>query len=82
VQHGGALRLRPDRSAPTLEAWLRRHPGVKVLTRDRSTEYARAAAAGTPKARQVADRWHLLLNARQMVERWLTGTHARLRALP
>ncbi len=74
--------LLPDRSAPTLEAWLRRHPGIKVLTRDRSTEYARAAAAGAPKARQVADRWHLLLNARQMVERWLTGAHARLRALP
>jgi transposase len=74
--------LLPDRSAPTLAAWLRRHPGVKVLTRDRSAEYARAAAEGAPKARQVADRWHLLLNARQMLERWLTGAHARLRALP
>jgi hypothetical protein len=30
----------------------------------------------------VADRWHLLLNARQMVERWLAGAHARLRHLP
>lgn len=51
---------------------------------ERSTfgEYARAAAQGAPQAQQVADRWHLLLNGRQMMERWLTGAHARLCALP
>jgi transposase len=74
--------LLPDRSAPTLAAWLRHHGSVELITRDRSTEYARAAALGAPGAHQVADRWHLLLNGRQMVERWLTGAHARLRALP
>lgn len=66
----------PDRSTPTLTAWLRRHPDVEVLARDRSTEYAHAAALGAPDAQQVADRWHLLLNGRQMAERWLTGAHA------
>ncbi len=30
----------------------------------------------------VADRWHLLANMRQAVERWLHTTHARLRRLP
>jgi hypothetical protein len=72
----------PDRSASTVSQWLQRHRGVQVITRDRSIEYARAAQAGAPKAQQVADRWHLLLNGRHMVERWLTGAHARLRALP
>ncbi|WP_420821737.1 transposase [Pyxidicoccus trucidator] len=74
--------LLPDRSAPTVTARLRRHRGVKIIARDCSTECARAAALGAPGAQQVADRWHLLLNMRQRVERWLTTTHARLRALP
>jgi transposase len=74
--------LLPDRSAVTVTAWLRRHPGVQIVARDRSTEYARAATAGAPAALQVADRWHLLLNMRQALERWLGRAHGRLRQLP
>ena len=65
--------LLPDRSAPTLADWLRRHRGIRAIARDRSTEYARGIALGAPAATQVADRWHLLLNLRQMAERWLAG---------
>jgi transposase len=74
--------LLPDRRAATLAGWLRRHRGVRTVARDRSTEYARGIALGAPRARQVADRWHLLLNPRQMAERWLAGVHGRLRRLP
>ncbi len=74
--------LLPDRRASTPADWLRRHRGIRTVARDRSTEYARGIGLGAPRAVQVADRWHLLLNGRQMAERWLAGAHGRLRRLP
>jgi transposase len=76
------LDLLPDRAAETLAGWLRERPGIGVIARDRSTEYARGIALGAPGAVQAADRWHLLANVRQALERWLHGAHARLRRLP
>jgi hypothetical protein len=43
--------------------------------------WKRAAALPAPQAIQVAGRWHLLLNARQLTERWLAGAQGRLRRL-
>lgn len=73
--------LLPDRTSATMAEWLRQRPGVEVVARDRSTEYARAVGIGAPRAVQVADRWHLLANMRHALERWLHTVHARLRRL-
>jgi transposase len=74
--------LLPDRSSHALAAWLRPRRPVAVIARDRSTEYARAATMAAPHARQVADRWHLLANVRELAERWLMSVYPRLRQLP
>lgn len=55
--------LLPDRTPATVEAWLRDHPGVECVARDRNGGYGSAVARALPEAVQVADRWHLLENA-------------------
>jgi transposase len=59
----------PDRSADTFAQWLSEHPGVEVVSRDRGGEYAEAARRVAPEALQVADRFHLLKNLRDVVSR-------------
>jgi len=74
--------LLPDRTAETLSAWLQSHPGITIIARDRSKEYARGIKEGAPQALQVADRWHLLLNIREMLKRYLRRVYGRLKRLP
>ncbi len=72
--------LLPDREPASLAAWLRDHPGVEIITRDRSSDYAQGAADGAPQAVQVADRWHLLGNWRDALQRLLERHPEQLRA--
>ena len=73
--------LLTDRTAETLAQWLRNHPGVKTVARDRSLEYARGISDGAPQAIQVADRWHLLVNLREALQRLLDRLRPELNAL-
>jgi transposase len=47
-------------SVEIIARWLGRHPGVEVVSRDRSHVCREGVNAGAPDALQVADRWHLL----------------------
>jgi hypothetical protein len=62
--------LLADRSAATTARWFKDHLEVEVVSRDRAGLYAEAARQGAPH-RQVADRFHLLQNFRETIERQL-----------
>jgi transposase len=71
--------LLPDRSAETAAAWMRLHPEIEVVSRDRGEDYAAAARAGAPQAIQCADRFHLAKNLTEIVEEILARCRAEIR---
>ena len=71
-----AVDLLPERSADSVAAWLGAFPGVTVIARDRSDLYADGARRGAPHARQIADRFHLMKNLGESLDRFLQHKRA------
>ena len=65
-----------DRAAETLADWLRAHPRVTIIARDRLKAYRDGARAGAPQATQVADRVHLLQHLAEALDHVLS-THGK-----
>jgi transposase len=62
--------LLPVRSAPSVAQWLQAHPSVEIVCRDRSGLYAEGIRQGAPQAIQVIDRFHLVQNLHDALERF------------
>ena len=73
------LDLLPDRTTETVAAWLKNQPSIEAISRDRAGAYAEAARQGAPQAQPVADRWHLLQNLTEAIQRVVERHYSRLR---
>lgn len=63
------LDILPDRSSASTAAWLKLHPTVEIVARDRCGLYAQGIRDGAPQAEQVADRYHILDNLHEAIEK-------------
>jgi len=73
------VELLADRESATLERWLRGHPEVEVVSRDRGKDYARAVTRAAPQALQVVDRFHLVRNLAEVLQKVLAHCRAEIR---
>jgi transposase len=71
LETGKPLDLLPDREASAVFPWLEQHQAIDVVSRDRASAYAEAVRRALPHATQVADRYHLIQNLREQVQRFL-----------
>jgi transposase len=71
MQSHQVIDVLPDRNAETAAAWMKAHPEINLVSRDRGTDYATAATQGAPQATQCADRFHIMKNLVEAVEKVL-----------
>jgi transposase len=70
--------LLPDRATDSFSEWLRDHPEIATISRDRCGIYAEGATLGAPQSQQIADRFHLVLNLSATMERVLEERSRKL----
>lgn len=78
LERGKVIDVLPDCKRKTVEAWLRIYPSLQIISRDRSVTFSKAIGEAAPQAIQVADRWHILKNVREAVQKVLAGYRACL----
>lgn len=71
--------LLAERSSQSAADWMRKHPEIAYVSRDRGKDYAQGASDGAPQAVQVSDRFHLMKNFVEAVESEVSRCYKQLR---
>ncbi len=59
-----------SREASKVEEWLKSYPCLEIISRDGAQTYSSAAKKSHPNALQISDRFHLLKNLSDAVEKY------------
>jgi transposase len=81
LERSRPIALLKDAKAETLAEWLKAHPGIKIVSRDRSKTYESGIRQGAPEAIQVADRFHLLQNLAETLNEVFATHHQALKTV-
>lgn len=60
-----------SRETKNVEEWLKTYPNLQVISRDGAQTYSSAATNSHPNALQISDRFHLLKNLSESVEKYM-----------
>jgi transposase len=60
-------------------AWLKNHPEIEFVSRDRGQDYIEGISQELPDAIQIADRFHLLRNLLETLQKMLEPEHEALK---
>lgn len=60
-----------SRETQQVEEWLKSYPNLQVISRDGAQTYASASTNSHPDALQISDRFHLLKNLSEAVEKYM-----------
>ncbi len=71
----------PSREGKELKKWLSKYPDVKIVTRDRASSYSSAINEVCPNAEQVADRFHLLMNLSDALDKYFKSVNPKIKKL-
>lgn len=69
LEQARVIDLLPERSARSFAAWLGGQGDVEIISRDRCGLYADGGRQGAPSAQQITDRYHLVSNLAEALER-------------
>lgn len=78
MDNGKVIDILPERNGVFLKAWLKKHPNIKIVCRDRASAFAKAVSEVLPEAEQVADRFHLVKNLSDAVYETIRDEHATI----
>ena len=76
------VQLLADRSVETSQAWLRKHPEIDLVSRDRGKIFREAATEGAPQAKQAVDRFHLQKHFAEALEKFFRQQERALKKAP
>jgi transposase len=68
-ESGKVIDLIKSRDKEDVIAWLKKHPSIESVTRDRAECYSQSIRIALPEVFQIADRFHLVVNYSDYVNR-------------
>ena len=77
--NGRPIDLLGDRETESFHGWLERHEKVRMVSRDRSTDYSSAIASTGRHITEVADKFHLVKNITDRMKKLVAENYADYR---